>query len=1338
MPRSCRFGRRRIVCWIIFCLTATSLSLAQNKASRNSNIPDFLFYGGDFDPNDPNANGLNNENDALVGGNPYGAATFQNFVIGSGTTWNVTGLFTNNLSQLNPTSAYWEVRTGVSEGNGGTLIASGTAKGSNFTQTATGRSGFGFNEFTDLASGLNLCLASGTYWFAVVPQDPFNASHSFNSNTFGLNAIGTQISDMQYFNSAFFGANYDNADNSGVFPTFSSGVIGAPNVCSLTNTSLTVTPPNPTAGQVVTLSATVTSMNNPVGVGTVTFLNGSHTLATVQLNKSNGIAVLSTRLGPGTYTFTAHYNGTNSFQASDSSPQILIVTGTEPTTSLLTATPNGQSYDFDLSVFGFGFPPLAGSADLLNLTQNNELIGTINIAGPGVATFLPQQTYSVGGAPLGVAAGDFNGDGIADLAVANAASNTVSVLLGIGDGTFQPQQSYSTGLNPFAVATGDFNEDGILDLVVVNEVGNSVGVLLGNGDGTFQPQQVYSTDNNPGGIALADFNGDGVADLAVTTSTGTVDVLLGNGDGTFQPRQATNVGAGAAEVAVADFNRDGIADIAITNSDAFTTTIRVLLGNGDGTFQQPQSYPVGVTPIGIAVGDFNNDTFADLAISNFNSNNVSILLGNGDGTFQPQTTYPAGNEPYGIVASDLNGDGILDLATASKGSNAVSILFGESGGTFGMLQTFPVGNSPFFLVAADLNGDQVPELAVTNELNSTVSILIGGTVSTGSIDNLPVHGVGIQKVQSAFTPTGNFFGVSNSNVLMLEGDGANPSMTVLASNRNPSTYGQTVTFTATVSGVGGIPTGTVSFTADGSVISGCSAVQLVPMANGSTAMCTTSALPAGTHIIVASYSGDSNFASSTSANFDQVVNQATATVSVTPYAVTYDANSHTATGTAKGVNNEDLSADLNLKGTTHTNAGNYQDPWSFHDPNNNYSDLSGTVNDVINPAVTSTSITANPPSPSQFGQTVTFTATLSGSNGGSPTGTVNFTADNAPIAGCSAVVLIQQQSNSTAVCQTSALAVGSHTVLAAYGGDRNFRPGSGSLAYVVQAAGDFTVQVNPGSITITQGFTNENQPFFPQTISLSAAPAGDYNSSVTLSCSVTPPLSSGSCTVNPPSSGSLASGSLNTTLTISAGDATPIGSYTVTVSAQDSKQVVHTANLALTVIEQTPSTKMPTGGGTTTQVNFPGTAGDPATGFSCPSVSGTGINGTEAFSAIGGVCTFTPGSITLPAPVTVTLSGCSVPVARLRRQSPIFASVFFGLPAVVLLGPLFRRHRNQRRKLQRVVILFLLTLGFLMFGFGCGGSAGPLTPTGHYYVLVQGTGPGGVTYSAVVPLTVTP
>jgi len=207
----------------LFIATLVLLAAAATPLHADCSTCAFIvFYGGDFDPNNANANGLANENDAVVGGSPYGAATYQNFVFNSAD--GVGALFTNNLSGLTPSSAYWEIRSGVSEGNGGTLIASGTASGDDFTHVATGRSGFGYTEYTDTVQNLLVNLDAGTYWFAVVPNDPENNGRSFNSNTFGLNSFGKQISNQQYWNSAFFGANFTNANNEGVFPTFSSGV----------------------------------------------------------------------------------------------------------------------------------------------------------------------------------------------------------------------------------------------------------------------------------------------------------------------------------------------------------------------------------------------------------------------------------------------------------------------------------------------------------------------------------------------------------------------------------------------------------------------------------------------------------------------------------------------------------------------------------------------------------------------------------------------------------------------------------------------------------------------------------------------------------------------------------------------------------------------------------------------------------------------------------------------------------------------------------------------------------------------------------------------------------
>src|SRR6516225_109617 len=108
-------------------------------------------------------------------------------------------------------------------------------------------------------------------------------------------------------------------------------------------------------------------------------------------------------------------------------------------------------------------------------------------------SFLAAQAFDTGFGSASVAVGDFNGDGIPDLAVANRGTDifyhddgSVSVLLGNGDGTFQAARNFAAGLEPWSVAVGDFRHNGILDLAVANHGSNTVSVLLGNGDGTFR------------------------------------------------------------------------------------------------------------------------------------------------------------------------------------------------------------------------------------------------------------------------------------------------------------------------------------------------------------------------------------------------------------------------------------------------------------------------------------------------------------------------------------------------------------------------------------------------------------------------------------------------------------------------------------------------------------------------------------------------------------------------------------------------------------------------------------------------------------------------------------
>src|SRR5215467_9061429 len=191
-------------------------------------------------------------------------------------------------------------------------------------------------------------------------------------------------------------------------------------------------------------------------------------------------------------------------------------------------------------------------------------------------SFLVSGQFGAGPDPVSVAVGDFNGDGLQDLAVANHEAyegpDGVSVLLGNGDGTFQTARSLGAGSSPSSIAVGDFNRDGIQDLAVANNGfgSNNVSVLLGNGDGTFQAAVNFGAGNNPFYIAVGDFNGDGVQDLAVANygdfDSGNVSVLLGNGDGTFQTARILGAGSNPSSIAVGDFNRDGIQDLAVANN----------------------------------------------------------------------------------------------------------------------------------------------------------------------------------------------------------------------------------------------------------------------------------------------------------------------------------------------------------------------------------------------------------------------------------------------------------------------------------------------------------------------------------------------------------------------------------------------------------------------------------------------------------------------------------------------------------------------------------------------------------------------------------------------------
>jgi hypothetical protein len=242
---------------------------------------------------------------------------------------------------------------------------------------------------------------------------------------------------------------------------------------------------------------------------------------------------------------------------------------------------------------------------------------------------------------------------------------------------FEPAGTFYAGNTPRSVAVGDFNQDGFQDLTTIDEH-HRVNVLLGNGVGGFGPApgSPYSGDMiYLFSVAVGDFNQDTFQDLAIANdyTGGSVYLLLGDGEGGFAPGTPVPTGDSPRSVAVGDFNQDGFQDLATANEGS--DNVSVLLGDGAGAFATaPGSpYSAGDGPESLAVGDFNQDGFQDLATADILSDDLSVLLGNGAGGFAPAlgSPYPAGNAPKSVAVGDFNQDGFQDLATVN---NAVTIL----------------------------------------------------------------------------------------------------------------------------------------------------------------------------------------------------------------------------------------------------------------------------------------------------------------------------------------------------------------------------------------------------------------------------------------------------------------------------------------------------------------------------------------------------------------------------------------------------------------------------------------------------------------------------------------
>ena len=469
-------------------------------------------------------------------------------------------------------------------------------------------------------------------------------------------------------------------------------------------------------------------------------------------------------------------------------------------------------------------------------------------------------------------------------------STDMVTMLSDGKGNFTSVKAFSTFpadeqfIEPIHA---DFNNDGLEDLVYADNAGG-VQVALSKGDGTFAPPVSVGI---PAGAcvvnygAAGDLDGDGNMDLVIAyagdaacgSGSGGPSgyfVALGKGDGTFNTPMFVAAGTELYSVALGDFNGDGLLDIAINDTPFLYGSgfqLSVGLGNGDGTFTNPNIVLSDYVIAYVAIADINNDGKADLVLSapqvqgnDISTGGIVTITGNGDGTFNSPSLIAAGNYFNGLQLADMNNDGNVDIVATLFQAAAQPVNY------YGMVTLLGYGNGQFaapYNALEDVGGEDP---------------IVGHFINDGALD----------VITSTDAGTGLFIGQGGSSLTL------KPSATSI-------NFGAAETLTATLASVltgRAAATGTVSFY-DGSTLLGTGTV------SSGTAALTTTALVVGTNVVKAVYSGDSNFNPATSSTSTITVAAVSAafTLSGTPSAVTV-------TGGAQGVVTLNLAANASFSG----------------------------------------------------------------------------------------------------------------------------------------------------------------------------------------------------------------------------------------------------------------------------------------------------------------------------------------------------------------------------------------------------------------------------------------
>ncbi len=384
------------------------------------------------------------------------------------------------------------------------------------------------------------------------------------------------------------------------------------------------------------------------------------------------------------------------------------------------------AYDVKGSVFSsltLGKLDRDGKADVV--VSASAVVRTVMGGGAGgldATPTLPVQCYG------GVATGDVDGDGVPDVACAEALSGgagVVYVALGLGGGLFMPAVPYASGTGPKLVAIADLDRDGYGDVVVANGSSDyTVTTFRGAADGVLVRAGTFRLPaGNPSGLVVADVDRDELPDAIVSSSSiSTVSLLRGVGDGTFTV-EALPAAFAPYGAALGDLDADGDPDLVLVRPNPPRIAV---LENAGGSFSPAVEFPAG--PAGTyayaaSLADLDGNGRLDVVVCDAWVGQVRVLLATGPRTFGPAVSYAVGTEPSAIATGDVNADGHVDVVAADRASDFVTVLLGKGDGTLAEGPRY-VGADARSLVVSDVNGDGAGDVVAA--LGQTLRIYPGG------------------------------------------------------------------------------------------------------------------------------------------------------------------------------------------------------------------------------------------------------------------------------------------------------------------------------------------------------------------------------------------------------------------------------------------------------------------------------------------------------------------------------------------------------------------------------------------------------------------------------------